>query len=1417
MTDIFRTVLNMSITGAYIAAAIIILRFFMKKLPKKYSYALWSIPGIRLLCPFSFSSAVSLFNLIRPETSENRMTYIPDNIEYSPAPKVTVTVPAADNTINNTLPAAAPHNSVNIMETVLTVCAWVWLIGVIAMLIYTVFSYLKVRKIVADSRCIGDNIYVCGNILSPFVYGIIRPRIYVPEGVSENDMRYIIAHEKTHIKRGDHIIKLIAMAALSLHWFDPLVWVSYRLMVKDMELSCDEKAVQSFDSDVRKDYANALLNMSVKQNGLYGMLAFGESNIKARIKGVLSLKKPKVIAAVTAVVLLIVAAVCLLTNAESPAEIEDGRYISGRNIAIAAYSSTFGDDSGYFYDFEGDTLTITPRENDMSRAYELSKWTALPYSAEEWGNMTEMLPGFDMSGYKSVRYMKLDSSYLLMKADGELWIAEIHGAADTANIWSIYSLVPYDQYVNDNYNMALNSFEITRTEDGYEVRSPLTDIYFFFTEDEHENLHVRRNSGETTEETVIPYLGGFDPYKTGLYLSDITGDGTDDIFVNTYFTGTGVVDDATAVIDGSTMEEIPINRLEAERLISEASAELLKNEDFTAFDLYISANMPEMNESYIYPDYPDKSVRRYGGMMYELADGQVVGSSVFGFVRNESEYSELYRAGIVFEYRDGELTPVSISVRKNISEYQIPVHNSYAAVNKDGYVYNIPIEEGYQFISPYIWGDTAQAPVSAEYSDNSLRLYPTENADGQYSLLRLLHDGENYYYEISDTNFQNWFTVDKETWQTLEMNIDMYSLRKKHAVIKEKLSDGKYIVSSELNDYTIYSDRGFDVGDKVTILYLGNVLAVDNALLDAVEVIPDSEMPLTPEYDTEGTDGTFSKEFSLCASYLTEYINASFGRGDFNAEKYSDNKSFTEYSALKYTFERAVRADSTLTGLIIHSYELGSGFKNDGTKWLAFSYETSFRYPMSAEDSGYGRMAYFEYSEDVRGNIRIISAADFGICDGSYFSIQETAGEPPYDFDFDAAAAALRSDLGLSEQDDPSSLPALTVCKSYLTDYWNDLFKTGEFLPESYISDPDMLNLANARKLYNADTEGNGVKYARAVIDERTVHYGRTSEGRLWICFMYDVMLSLDDGTESSEHYKDYTAYFELTEMGAEYEIYREYQLWGAELTAPGLGDDLTFPIENVDINEVIRAIYEPKAAVAGELPPYVRAEGRLCRFSDTRAEAADIEKYAVSENYLGRITKIVDISPSAELTANFPLAENAEVYHTDKPAVLVCIPHENTVNNTSTYSEKDEYYLYYADVEYTGDGIGGRDFEVTETYFVKLSVNELSPENGCIEINIANNSSTKALYFGPWWTLQRKTDSGWQDVVPVSEGDKNTVWTAPLNILGSRTNRVMWIYWKFNYGELPEGEYRIVMEFSYGELESEDSIYAACEFEITE
>lgn len=325
MNEAFLTVLNMSVTGGMIIAVLIIVRFFLKRMPRRYSYALWLIPAIRLLCPVSISSVVSVFNLFKPKVTESHMDYIPEAplnyyITPSPAPAPTVpSVPSAPSVTPSIVvdsPAAVNLNPNSFGIRLIDVVSLIWIIGAAAIILWCVISYISVLRRVRGSEKCGDY-YICKNMLSPFVFGIINPKIYLPDGLPENDVRCIIAHEKAHIKRRDYIVKLLTVPILALHWFNPLVWLGIKLMSTDMELSCDEHALLSLSPDFKKDYANALLNISMRQNGISfsGLLGFGESGIKTRIKGVLRMKKPKLWATVAAFAVVIVAAVCLLTNA----------------------------------------------------------------------------------------------------------------------------------------------------------------------------------------------------------------------------------------------------------------------------------------------------------------------------------------------------------------------------------------------------------------------------------------------------------------------------------------------------------------------------------------------------------------------------------------------------------------------------------------------------------------------------------------------------------------------------------------------------------------------------------------------------------------------------------------------------------------------------------------------------------------------------------------------------------------------------------------------------------------------------------------------------------------------------------------------------------------------------------------------
>lgn len=319
---LLRTVLNMCITASYICIAVIILRFFMKKLPAKYSYMLWAIPLIRLICPFSVSSAVSIFNIIKPASaSGHTIDFIAPDTAFSASPVIDTGIPtsaAYAETVTFPLPAPQegnmnPVNPIQIWAAVLTV---IWVFGIAAAAIYSLICIMRLKRVLKNSRPLKDNVMLCGGIKTPFVFGLVKPKIYIPEGTAESSLEYIIAHENVHIRRKDYIIKPLAFAVLAVYWFNPLFWVCCRLMESDMERSCDEAALSGADISTRKAYANALLDISVKKNRLHGarLVSFGENSVKTRIRSVLKYKKPAAAAGIIAVIVAVIAAACLLTD-----------------------------------------------------------------------------------------------------------------------------------------------------------------------------------------------------------------------------------------------------------------------------------------------------------------------------------------------------------------------------------------------------------------------------------------------------------------------------------------------------------------------------------------------------------------------------------------------------------------------------------------------------------------------------------------------------------------------------------------------------------------------------------------------------------------------------------------------------------------------------------------------------------------------------------------------------------------------------------------------------------------------------------------------------------------------------------------------------------------------------------------------
>lgn len=320
----FINFLNMSITGSYIIVAIMLVRLLLKKAPKIFSYALWSVAGFRLLCKFSFSSVLSIFNLFSvpsDTTTVNGATvngYVPNDIGTMPVPKISTGIPAADTIINPILPEANVTASVNPMQIVITGASVIWITGMIAMAVYGIVSLIKVHKSIEFATRLDNNVYECETVKSPFVFGVIRPKIYLPCGMEEKQKEYVILHEKNHIKRFDHIIKLISFAVLMLHWYNPLVWLGYSLMIRDMEMSCDERVLKKLSEDDKKIYGLTLVSVgSSKKFAAAAPLSFGENVIEERIVNILKYRKTKIALIIICIIACIAFAVVCLTNAKA--------------------------------------------------------------------------------------------------------------------------------------------------------------------------------------------------------------------------------------------------------------------------------------------------------------------------------------------------------------------------------------------------------------------------------------------------------------------------------------------------------------------------------------------------------------------------------------------------------------------------------------------------------------------------------------------------------------------------------------------------------------------------------------------------------------------------------------------------------------------------------------------------------------------------------------------------------------------------------------------------------------------------------------------------------------------------------------------------------------------------------------------
>lgn len=337
MSGLFLAVLGMSYTSIYIILFVIVIRFLLKKAPKIISYILWAVVAFRLIIPFSFES---MFSIVPPASNNISIQH---NIVYQSNLTIRNGTEASNPFVEKTLPELSAKNNINPFQFGIKVGTYIWILGIILLLVYSLVSVLLIKRKLKNAQLIEKNIFEAKNLKTPFVLGMLKPKIYLPVGLSAEERGYILLHEQTHIQRKDHIIKIFAFLILSIHWFNPLVWIAFMLMSTDMELSCDERVIKEMGEDIKKPYANSLLSLAVGRHMVSSSpLAFGEGNVSGRIKNVLKYKNPRFWVIFAGLMVVIIASISLMSNpkllslpeAKEILKIEIEQYSEGSSLGV---------------------------------------------------------------------------------------------------------------------------------------------------------------------------------------------------------------------------------------------------------------------------------------------------------------------------------------------------------------------------------------------------------------------------------------------------------------------------------------------------------------------------------------------------------------------------------------------------------------------------------------------------------------------------------------------------------------------------------------------------------------------------------------------------------------------------------------------------------------------------------------------------------------------------------------------------------------------------------------------------------------------------------------------------------------------------------------------------------------------------
>ena len=437
MSAFFLKIVNMSISASWLVLAVLLLRLVLKKAPKWVSVLLWGFVAVRLICPISIESMLSLIPSAETISPEIMMDWTPE---------ISTGIGSLDTVVNPIITesfAPKPYASANPLQILIPVCGNLWLLGILVMLVYTAVSYILLRRKVATAILLKNNVYQSENVGSPFVLGVIKPKIYLPFQMDGQSLEHVIAHEESHIRRRDHWWKPAGFLLLAIHWFNPMVWLGYTLLCRDIELACDEKVIRQMDNESKADYTQALVACSVNRRGIAACpLAFGEVGVKERVKSVMHYRKPAFWIIIVSVFSCIAVAVCFLTNPKSPLSgalpnIHSHAYVVEEvtyEAIMYSFTVVAGENSPIYAITEDMTLVSQREVSEEGVWAELGKLEDITLSKENFDDLFEM-PGnwADSVNAKSIRintekawqliYDQEVLYYVLKQENGDLYLA----------------------------------------------------------------------------------------------------------------------------------------------------------------------------------------------------------------------------------------------------------------------------------------------------------------------------------------------------------------------------------------------------------------------------------------------------------------------------------------------------------------------------------------------------------------------------------------------------------------------------------------------------------------------------------------------------------------------------------------------------------------------------------------------------------------------------------------------------------------------------------------------------------------------------------------------------------------------------------------------------------------------------------